>query len=326
MIRLPEIATEYLTAVRAEGRLSPCTLRNYTSGVRRLVAALPQETVLSDLTPEKMRAWFAKYATTHSPNSTRQQYSACAALFQYATAQDVLHFNPLARVKLPAKSNTYRESLSQSDAQKLLKATDLIVDPTKRLRAKAFFALLLFAGLRRSEANDLKLGDVFLPQARLEIRHGKGDKARTANIPPECVAALRDWLKVRPTTSKHDYVFCANGYDRMGRDTIHNMYQAVYHLAGIPLPQRPGHILRANYATRIILNGGTVYDVQAGLGHEDLNTSVIYLSKFTGSLEGREHLASFQPKPVQELYNASLEPSRSRRDARFQRRQVNRER
>jgi site-specific recombinase XerD len=321
VVLLIQLAEEYLTLLTTSRRLALCTKRNSAAGVKRLVASLPQSTVLADLTPERMRAWFAQYeAAPHSANSTRQQYSACAALFQYAAEQGILLFDPLARVELPRKANIFHETLTQEQAFSLLTATGLIVDPTKRLRAKAFFAVLLYAGLRRSEANDLKLNDVFVAEGRIEVRSGKGGKAATVKVPRECMDAVRDWLRVRPTTSKHNYVFCANAYERMGRDTIHKLYQEVYHLAGVPLPQRPAHILRSVLATRIILNGGTIYDAQAALRHAQLATTVAdYASKYKATLEGREHLASFAPPEPPA-------PTPGRRDARFHRRQVNRER
>jgi integrase len=79
---------------------------------------------------------------------------------------------------------------------------------------RALVALLLFAGLRRSEAAAITLADLDLDQAQLVVR-GKGAKQRTVALAPPVVQAIRDYLRCRAATdSGHLFVSRVGGPTR----------------------------------------------------------------------------------------------------------------
>jgi integrase/recombinase XerD len=64
-------------------------------------------------------------------------------------------------------------------------------------RDAALFSMLYGAGLRRSEAVALDLGNLDTTTGAVTILAGKGRKDRIAYLPSGGIAALADWLAVR---------------------------------------------------------------------------------------------------------------------------------
>jgi integrase len=71
-------------------------------------------------------------------------------------------------------------------------------DPRPIARRDAcVLALLVGAGVRRTELVQLQLADVDLEAGRVLIRRGKGRKERVSWIPPSALPAIQDWIHVR---------------------------------------------------------------------------------------------------------------------------------
>ncbi len=66
-------------------------------------------------------------------------------------------------------------------------------------RDAALLAVLYGAGLRRSEVSGLDVHDYTATTGALQVRHGKGDKARLVYLAGAGAAALTDWLALRGT-------------------------------------------------------------------------------------------------------------------------------
>jgi len=64
-------------------------------------------------------------------------------------------------------------------------------------RDAALLAVLYGAGLRRSEASGLDVRDYAPATGALQVRHGKGDKARLVYLAGAGATALADWLALR---------------------------------------------------------------------------------------------------------------------------------
>lgn len=83
-------------------------------------------------------------------------------------------------------------------------------------RDKAIFTLMLRCGLRVGEVHRLSLVDLDLDptQGRLArlLIHGKGGKQRVVYLSPQALAALKEWLAVRP-----DSLDSAVSLNRFGR-------------------------------------------------------------------------------------------------------------
>jgi integrase len=86
--------------------------------------------------------------------------------------------------------------LSGGEVRALFEALAVNERPIARRDACAL-ALLVGAGVRRTELAQLQLTDVDLESGRLAVRRGKGRKDRTTWIPPSALPAVQDWIAVR---------------------------------------------------------------------------------------------------------------------------------
>jgi len=146
-------------------------------------------------------------------------------------------------------------------------------------RDRAWFVLLLRAGLRAGEVVDLKLEDVLSPAAgeqpaRLRVC-GKGRKERVVLLSAEAYAVLQTWLAVRPA-SEHDYLF-PNQRDGApltvsGLEYCLKQYRLQIDLAATP------HQLRHTFARQATEAGIPLPSLSKLLGHAQISTTQVYTS------------------------------------------------
>jgi integrase/recombinase XerD len=159
-------------------------------------------------------------------------------------------------------------------------------------------ALVLYGtGLRIDEALALEVSDIDGARGVLRVRHGKGNRAREAQLSPALYQSLRRyWDRERPPLP---YLFVSR---RTGRpptqEAVRRAFALAAEQAGITKPVRP-HVLRHSYATHLLDAGTDVRIIQALLGHQSLRTTMRYTRVSTA-------LVQKTPSPLELL------PSRGR--------------
>jgi site-specific recombinase XerD len=156
-------------------------------------------------------------------------------------------------------------------------AAALLAQPNRRyptgLRDRALIRLLYRAGLRCSEALDLRTRDVQLARHEVRVNAGKGDKDRVVWIDDTTVEILDAWKAVRP---RAEFFFCTLAGGRLDDSAVRHMMARRGRKAGIEIRVHP-HMLRHSYATELLEDGYQLPHVQRLLGHADLETTAIYL-------------------------------------------------
>jgi len=242
---------------------------------------------------------FALSLKGQAPLTVRRKLTAIASFYNYL--QDTGHAvaNPARGLPLPKIAHRLPSCLSEVQARALLEAAHT---PWHR----ALIALLLFAGLRRSEAAAITLDDLDLENAQLLVC-GKGTKQRVLPLTPLVIKAIREYLQCRPQTeSQHLFVSRVGGHPLHAR-VAGRMLQHVLQRAGLGEEHITPHRLRHTFATHLIRNGVDVRTVQELLGHADLQTTARYLHSDTRTKQaavGRLAAAFTAPSPRQ--FPASL--------------------
>lgn len=174
-----------------------------------------------------------------------------------------------------ARERTKR-ALTPAEADRLLRLAD---DTPRAFRNRALFAVLLCAGLRRSEAAALTWDDIDLGGRILRIRHGKGDKARLAVLPEGMAhTALLQWRAL--VDAGRRYVFPAlTKAGKLGPDKP--MTGAALSKLAEQEAERLGvvfrmHDLRRTFITEALSTGAALADVQAQAGHANAATTLHY--------------------------------------------------
>ncbi len=177
------------------------------------------------------------------------------------------------RVKRPKRGDPLPRFLSENDYQRLENTVLQATQSGKRdnLLDRAWFYLLSEAGLRVSEVCDLRLGNIDLAAQRLIVRQGKENRDRTVPISPTLLVALRTYLPLRgQAQTDHLLIYCQQA---INADMIWKRLHRYGQQAQVAVSP---HRLRHTLATRLLNEGMPITSLQRLLGHEKLDTTLIY--------------------------------------------------
>lgn len=143
--------------------------------------------------------------------------------------------------------------------------------PSKQLAARRdeiIVLCLLYLGLRIMELCRLRVEQCDLERRQVFVRLGKGSKDRYVRIPTVLMAPLKAWIGEQ---------ICGPllGCEMSDR-TIRWRLDKAAKAAGLVVHVHP-HSLRHTYATHLLDTGAALRTVQAMLGHENLQSTAVYL-------------------------------------------------
>jgi site-specific recombinase XerD len=272
-------------------RASPHTIAAYRDTMRLLLAYAAQRRNISpchldiaDL-DAPMIAAFLNHLEHQRGNSIRTRNARLAAihsLFGYAALRHPEHTADISRVlAIPAKraDHTIITFLTDTEADALLTAPDRRTRTGRR--DHAWIRLAIQTGLRASELVGLTSRDVHLGTGAYVACHGKGRKDRITPLTASTVTTLQHWLTERQGTPV-DPLFPTNRGGPMSRDALE---QRLTHHAGTAQQSCPSltdkkitpHVLRHTAAMRLLHAGVDITVIALWLGHENINTTHIYL-------------------------------------------------
>lgn len=171
---------------------------------------------------------------------------------------------PKARRELP-KYLTLRQSID------LLSAVE---GPYKE-RDYCILTLFLNCGMRVSELVGIDLADTSEDRLRLL---GKGNKERIVYLNDACRAAIDSYLphRISPKPGYRNALFISRLGRRIDVQTVKALVQKYLKLAGLSQQHLSAHKLRHTAATLMYQNGVDVRTLKEVLGHENLDTTMIY--------------------------------------------------
>ena len=172
-------------------------------------------------------------------------------------------------------------------------------------RFRTVLRLMYHCGLRVGEALAIQVRDVHGREnpPRLHIRNGKGGKDRFVPIAPAMVVELRQWWS---THCNRTFLFPSPGRgwaDRtlslsqsmaqsiapMSVSSVQMAYRLARAASGVNSASTT-HSLRHSYATHLLEEGVSLRQISHYLGHESLDTTVIY-THLTAISEARTQAA-----------------------------------
>jgi len=197
-----------------------------------------------------------------------------AAFFTALIKMDVWERqSPVTGIAKPRAGKSLRNTLSIAEFGAMLKACN-----KKDYIGHRNYLLLLviFDGmLRRAEAAGLRHGDLFLTDKRIRVT-GKGNKTRLVPLSDSTIKELRIFLTKRcGDCSPTDFVFQQKNGKPLGLMHVRQICWRTAQKAGI---QRTigCHVLRHAAANAYLSNGGAINLLSQILGHESLETTMIY--------------------------------------------------
>ncbi len=222
-----------------------------------------------------------------SAATVKRRVAALKVFFDFlAEETGDLHWSNPVRFKRHAGRPAQRLPRDLAD-QDVARLWAIITAP----RDRAWFVLMLRAGLRLGEVIGLQLGDLLAAPtatrpARLRVC-GKGQKERIVLLSAEAYAVLADWLVVRPASATQTLFLNARGQPvtASGLEWLLHQYGAQ-----IDLPVTP-HQLRHTYARQLTEAGLPITSLSKLMGHDQISTTQLYLAGADPQLAQAYHTA-----------------------------------
>ena len=189
--------------------------------------------------------------------------------------QGVAINNTVFRFKPRSRPESLPRNLQETEAQSLEQyMLERLGNQNQRVCLEnACYFVLAHTGLRAGECLDLCMQDLDLQGRRLMVREGKGQRDRVVYLSNTACRALRLYLgsSTRPAQA---ILFTFPD----GRPISYMwLYEHMIALAEeVGIPKVTPHRLRHTLATRLLNSGMDITRIQKLLGHEQVNTTMIY--------------------------------------------------
>lgn len=258
---LCQLTFAHLTAFGEAGAaISDHTLRSYKTSIRQFIAYCSNQAVsVLRAGPEDGRLWIRGLEKAgKAPATVRVRLAGVRAMYRALRWSMALQGDPFIDVK-PARDLTppweKRSPYAHQEVEQLLGAAQ---PPLRRL-----ILLCAHAGLRISEALNLRHADLTSADGILTVREGKGKKTRRVVMSKTLQAALPS-KEALPEASVVGLSYQASRHALKALCTLTST------------PYRAWHALRHYTGTRLIRETGDLDRVARHLGHADLATARIY--------------------------------------------------
>lgn len=153
---------------------------------------------------------------------------------------------------------------------------EAILNLTWNLKHKTILTLIYSAGLRVSEAAQIKVNQIDTERMQIYIKDGKGSSDRYALLSPTTLKLIKEYIEeYRPV----DYLFYSRDRDKMNHFSVRAIQRAFKDAclkAGI-IKEVSVHSLRHSFATHLLEAGVNLHHIQLLLGHYSPQATYIYL-------------------------------------------------
>ena len=218
----------------------------------------------------------------NSVQTRNARLAAIHSLFRYAALTHPEHADTISRVlAIPPKrfDKALISYLTEPEVDALLGCCDQATWTGRR--DHALLLLLVQTGLRISELIGLTRADLHLGPGAHVACHGKGRKDRITPLTSDTVTVLRGWL-TEHGDGQNTPLFATRRGDKLSRDAIEHrlaLYaqRAADHCASLRGKTITAHVLRHTTAMRLLHAGVDTSVIALWLGHENVDTTQIYL-------------------------------------------------
>ena len=223
---------------------------------------------MADISTQALQTYHNHLKVKLSPATANRHLSLLHRLFSLSVQWGYLEKNVCTGISKFQENNQYQRFLSNEEIRNLFSAADT----DENIYAAAYIKMLLLTGVRRSEGLGMKWEHLRLDGSKpmWYVPHTKSGKSRYVILNPMALQIL----EALPKIHGNPYVFVG----KVQGNAIQNPMKAFKRIiarAGVESTFRL-HDIRHTVASLIVNNGGSLYDVQAALGHANSSISERY--------------------------------------------------
>lgn len=145
----------------------------------------------------------------------------------------------------------------------------------KSKRDIAMVEMLYSTGCRVSELIGIKKSDVDFNAKQVHL-FGKGKKHRNSFLNPKAEIALKEYLAERTDDCEYVFVTAKHPYHEMKKEAVEKVIRKLSKQVPELNKRLTPHVFRHTTATTGIRNGMRPESLQLMLGHEKIDTTMIY--------------------------------------------------
>lgn len=252
--------------------VSPHTVRKYQGNLHQMADALPT-TQVEKITYHQLKDYLCSLEV--SAKTRRDKIGAIKRFFEYCVRASHIDKDPASLLPIPKYKRKPPDFLRTEFLQKLLDAAakpklERAQDRWYAVRNVAVLTFIIETGVRASEACALRRDDVHLSAGYATIRSGKGDRYRHVTFSEHTTHAVRAHWRLQVGQV---YAFeCMDG-KKLSYSGLYDLVCRISKRAGKRITP---HQLRHSYASISVLKGVHITHIAAQLGHESIQTSMIY--------------------------------------------------
>lgn len=281
MTRVSPLITRYITYLTIERGLSSNTLSSYRGDLLRLQRwATENRTILRGLSGRDLDRYIGQLCRdTKTPATINRSLTAIRTFYDFLVFENEVSANPTFDIPSFKQSRSLPHVLSPPEIQRLLVSPD--TKTLDGLRDRALLELLLAAGLRLSEAINLRHPNITIARRILKCL-GKGHKERQVPFTETAAAWLSEYKTKSAANRTTGDLFFTNQARPLTRQFAWSVIKGHALAAGVP--SMTPHSLRHTFATSLLEEGVPTSIVQQLLGHSSISTTEVYLHVTTAQL------------------------------------------
>lgn len=255
----------YLSAKRVEG-CSDKTLRYYETSISNALASINKP--VKQITTDDLRLYLDTYQQRNNAGKVTidNVRRVLSSFFSWLEDEDYILKSPVRRIHKVKTGKTVKETYSDE-------ALEIMRDHAENIRDLAMIDLLASTGMRVGELVQLNRGDIDF-ENRECIVFGKGDKERKVYFDARAKIHLQNYLTERADDNPALFVTLLSPFNRLKISGVEIRLRELGRKLNIPKVHP--HKFRRTLATMAIDKGMPIEQVQHLLGHQSIDTTMVY--------------------------------------------------
>ena len=215
-----------------------------------------------------IESFLAQKKVEASEWTARKYYISLASAFETAKRWDYIPLNPFRKVQKPKTSEVQPVHLTKEGMKSLL---NLVADT----QSKNLYLMAVLTGLRLGELLNLQWSDIDLDARVIQIRNSdtfttKSRKNRSIPMNEQ----LHQAFVIMKNVAGSELVFHSKG-KRLKANWVSKVFKSYVIKAGLN-EKLHFHSLRHTFASWLVQDGVSLYEVQKLLGHSNISVTQVY--------------------------------------------------
>lgn len=217
-----------------------------------------------------------------SKQTVENQRANLSAFFSWLSNEDIITKNPFRQISTIKCDKKVRKIFSDVELDALRSAC-------QKSKERAILEILLSTGIRVDELASMEVCDIDRNTLSVHVKHGKGSKERITYISEVAMKHLMTYLNGRKEAGSS--LLYNKFHKPLSTDGIRHILNTVADRAGVECVHP--HRFRRTFATIMCKRGMPIQEIQALLGHSNINTTTLYIQMDDTLLQAsyKKHIA-----------------------------------